>query len=123
MPSDLADIPKKQVLIGATDVKFETTFSGQQPLLATWMNGNTELSDGVDYTVVNDVSAANGPYTLSLTVKTVSDTTPTSFKLVLNLKTACDTLFTSNEYTKTAELEPLSTFVCTLFFCLFNLVC
>ncbi|KAL5258468.1 hypothetical protein ACHWQZ_G009090 [Mnemiopsis leidyi] len=110
---DLADIPKKQVLIGATDVKFETTFSGQQPLLATWMNGNTELANGVDYTVVNDVSAANGPYTLSLTVKTVSDTTPTSFKLVLNLKAACDTLFTSNEYTKTAELEPLTAEIST----------
>ena len=76
------------------------------------MNGNTELPDGVDYTVVNDVSAANGPYTLSLTVKTVSDTTPTSFKLVVNMRPDCDTLFTSNEYTKTANLEPLSEFVC-----------
>ena len=109
-------IPKKQVLIGATDVKFETTFSGQQPLSAKWMNGETQLATNSDYTVVDDVTAANSPYTLSLTIKTVSDSTPTSFKVVVNMQPPCNDLFTSNEYTQTATLEPLSKFVCRFVF-------
>ena len=85
-----------------------TTFDGQQPLAAAWKNAaGDDLSTGADYTVVDDVSAANGPYTLSLLIKTVSGTTPASFKIVLNLRPDCTDLFTDNEYTETVELEIL----------------
>ena len=62
------------------------------------------------YTVLTDVSADSGPYTLSLTIKKVSADTPDSFKVVVNLFPGdgnCDQLFTSNEYTQTAELVKL----------------
>ncbi|XP_063680025.1 uncharacterized protein LOC134815420 [Bolinopsis microptera] len=111
---DLAPIPKKYVLIGDTDIILTTTFTGQKPLAAKWSNeAGDELVTGADYTVVGDVSADNGPYTLSLLIKTVSASTPVGFYVELNLAPECDGLAVMNQYTEDAELEILAATIST----------